>query len=116
MLERFALRLSGVFGVTALGLLAACGPSKEEQEAALKAAARPAVFQIVAQEYPLAPPTPLVTCVVDNATEEERFILGQAQLQGIRGADANLVRTIVIRSETRACLSAAGLGSGGFGW
>ena len=112
----FAFRPSS-WSLALVGLLAACGgASKEQDEAALRAAAKPAVFQIVALEFPLAPPLPLVDCVVDNASDEERFILGQAQLQGIRGVDSNLVRSIISRAETRACLSGAGLRPGEYGW
>lgn len=112
----FASRPS-IWPLALVGLLAACGGgSKEQDEAALRAAAKPAVFQIVSLEFPLSPPLPLAECVVEHASDEERFILGQAQLQGIRGADSNLVRSIISRPETRACLSAAGLRPGEYGW
>ncbi len=104
----------GLGALLALGLLGACGPSKEQEEASLKAAAQPATYRIVAQEYATAPPVVMGDCVVEQASEAELVILAQAQLQGIRGADANLVRTIVSRPETRACLQAAGLRSGSY--
>jgi hypothetical protein len=90
--------------------------SEEEDEEAMRAAATPAVYRIAVREYPLAPTSPLANCVVEQASEAELVILAQAQMQGIRGVDANLVRTIVSRPDTKACLSDAGLGSGNYGW
>ena len=98
------------------GLLAACGPSAEEDEAALRDAMRPAVFKIIAQTYPLAPPVPLTNCIVEHAMEAERFRLAEASVQGATGSDTNLVRVIVSRSGTRDCLFDAGLNSDEYGW
>ncbi len=104
---------TGLLAVGFLGLLSACGSGQQDAEA-LKAAAKPATFRIAAQEFPQAPAVPIADCVVENASEAELVILAQAQLQGIRGVDANLVRTIVTRPETQACLQAAGVRSGSF--
>ena len=94
--------------LTACVLLAACGPSREEQEEAAQAQMVPVVTQIIAPEYPRASLLPLAECVAENASEEETFQILQAALQGVNGRTAQMVLGMARRPEVRACAFDAG--------
>ncbi len=102
-----------IFPLTCLALLAACA-SSEESEAAVREAMRPALQEVVAKEYPLAPAIPVVECLMDNANEEERARIAQASLQGVSGRDNVMIVRLVNRLETQSCIADAGVPLGLF--
>ena len=93
---------------TAALLLTACADPEVEEEM-ISDGMRPAVQEVVAKEYPLVSPVPVVDCVIEHANDEETTRILQATIEGVTGRDNIMIVRIVNRPETQACISDAGV-------
>ncbi|MEL6207046.1 MAG: hypothetical protein AAFR47_17270 [Pseudomonadota bacterium] len=88
----------------AVALLAACEPS--DLPSALvpgRSSVYEAAVQFAELRNPVVPPEPIATCVVNNATRDERSAIAQG------GNVTPILEGILAREATQACLDAGGV-------
>jgi len=97
---------------SALVALTACEQTTRAVDDAARRSAKLAVSEIVVTRFPAVPKalvTPFTDCVIDNSSAREIGSFARDAVIGVSDTTVALVRTVLERPETQACVVRTGV-------
>ena len=93
-------------------VLTACAESQQAVDGVARRSAKAAVEKTLATRFPGVPTaavTPFSDCVIENSSGREIAEFAKDAVVGVSETTVSLVQGVLSRSETQACVAAAGL-------
>lgn len=93
-------------------LLAACAETQQAVDNVARQSAKAAVNEALVTRFPAVPKaavTPFTDCIIDNSSGREIAEFAKDAVVGVSETTVSLIKGVLSRSETQACVTQAGI-------